>query len=176
MNHGNDRRAPYLPGASRRDQNRGMPRVEVIEAEPQHKALLRHLLELYLHDLSAYDGGDVDDNGLYGYEYLDRYWTEPNSRPLLLRVDRRWAGFALVRLGQPHDIAEFCVLRKYRRSGVGTVLARNLFDRFPGEWQVRQLGSNTDATIFWRNAIPVAFVEELREDGPIQKFTIPVHG
>ncbi|MDP9334570.1 MAG: GNAT family N-acetyltransferase [Actinomycetota bacterium] len=153
-----------------------MARVEVIEAEPQHKEVLRHLLELYLHDFSEYDGGDVDDNGRYGYEYLDRYWTEPNRRPLLLRVDRRWAGFALVRLGEPHDVAEFCVLRKYRRSGVGTVLARDLFDRFPGEWQVRQLSSNTDATMFWRNAIPVAFVEELREEGPIQKFTIPVHG
>jgi len=43
-----------------------MPRVEVIEAEAQHKDVLRHILELYLHDFSEYDGRDVDDNGLYG--------------------------------------------------------------------------------------------------------------
>ena len=153
-----------------------MTLVEVIEAEAPHNPVIRNLLELYLHDFSEYDGGDVDDEGLYGYELLDRYWAESNRRPFLLRVDQKWAGFALVRLGTPNDIAEFCVLRKYRRRGVGTEFARTLFHSFPGEWQVRQLASNRHATTFWRKVIPAAFVEETGEEGSIQRFTISGEG
>jgi predicted acetyltransferase len=145
--------------------------VEVIEAELADKPVLRQLLELYQHDFSEFVDADVDDNGLYGYRYLDNYWTEPDRHPFLFRVDGSWAGFALVRAGDPHDLAEFFVMRKYRRHGVGTVLARELFSRFPGAWQVRQMASNPAATSFWIRAIPVDFEQE-RIDGPVQRFTI----
>ena len=147
--------------------------VEVIEAELPHKPVLRNLLELYQHDFSEFDGADLDEHGVYGYRYLDNYWTEPERHPLLFRVDGRWAGFALVRAGTPHDMAEFFVMRKYRRHGVGTALAREVFARFPGEWQVRQMASNRSATAFWIRAIPVDFVQERLDHGPVQRFTIP---
>ena len=147
--------------------------VEVIEAALADKPVLRNLLELYQHDFSAFDDGDVDAHGLYNYRYLDDYWTETDRHPLLFRVDGRWAGFALVRTGAPHDMAEFFVMRKYRRRGVGTVLAREVFARFPGEWQVRQMASNPSATAFWIRAIPVDFAQETLDHGPVQRFTIP---
>ena len=148
--------------------------VEVIEAEAADKPVLRQLLELYQHDFSEFVDADVDDNGLYGYRYLDNYWSEPDRHPFLFRVDGRWAGFALVRAGDPHDLAEFFVMRKYRRHGVGTLLAREVFSRFPGAWQVRQMASNPAATAFWRRAIPVEFEQERLADGPVQRFTILV--
>ena len=147
--------------------------VEVIEAALSDKPVLRNLLELYQHDFSAFDDIDVDAHGLYNYRYLDNYWTEADRHPLLFRVDGRWAGFALVRTGTPHDLAEFFVMRKYRRRGVGTVLAREVFARFPGEWQVRQMASNPSATAFWTRAIPVDFAQETLDHGPVQRFTIP---
>jgi predicted acetyltransferase len=147
--------------------------VEVIEAALSDKPVLRHLLELYQHDFSAFDDTDVDAHGLYNYRYLDNYWTENDRHPLLFRVDGRWAGFALVRAGAPHDMAEFFVMRKYRRRGVGTLLARDVFARFPGEWQVRQMASNPAATTFWTRAIPVDFAQETLDHGPVQRFTIP---
>ena len=146
--------------------------IEVIEAELGDKPVLRNLLELYQHDFSAFEDADVDSHGLYGYRYLDNYWTEPDRHPLLFRVDGNWAGFALVRAGAPHDMAEFFVMRRYRRSGVGTTIAREVFARFPGEWQVRQMTTNTAATAFWTRAIPAEFEQELLEHGPVQRFTI----
>jgi predicted acetyltransferase len=146
--------------------------VEVIQAELGDKPVLRHLLELYQHDFSEFVDADVDEHGLYGYRYLDDYWTESDRHPFLFRVDGSWAGFALVRAGDPHDLAEFFVMRKYRRHGVGTLLARELFSRFPGAWQVRQMASNPSATAFWVRAIPVAFEQERLVDGPVQRFTI----
>jgi predicted acetyltransferase len=147
--------------------------VMVVEAGMAEKPLFARLMELYLHDFSRFTDADVDTSGRFGYEYLDAYWIEPGRRPFLFRVHGRWAGFALVRAGVPHDMAEFFVLRKYRRRGVGVAAACELFARFPGEWQVRQMRVNVDATAFWRRAIPVEFVEEEIADGPVQRFTMP---
>ena len=146
--------------------------VEVVEAAIADRVVLRRLLELYQHDFSEFDGADVDAHGLYGYRYVDHYWTEPDRRPFLFRVDGRWAGFALVRVGTPHDMAEFFVMRKYRRFGIGKDAARAVFARFPGEWQVRQERRNAASTIFWRQAIPVAFEEGTTDSGPVQRFSI----
>jgi predicted acetyltransferase len=149
-----------------------MSQVAVIEAQLDQKAVIRHLLELYLHDFSELDGNEVDEHGLYGYRYLDHYWTENDRRPFLFLVDGRWAGFALIRLGDPNDVAEFFVLRKYRRRGIGNVAARDLFQRFPGAWQVRQIATNVAATTFWRQAIPVPYEEHMTENGPVQRFVV----
>jgi predicted acetyltransferase len=149
-----------------------LPPVEIVEAAIADKVVLSRLLELYQHDFSEYVDADVDAHGLYGYQYLDHYWTEPDRHPFLFRVDGRWAGFALVRSGAPHDMAEFFVMRKYRRLGVGTDAARAVFARFPGAWQVRQERGNHAATTFWRDAIPVPFEEGATDEGPVQRFSI----
>ena len=146
--------------------------VEVVAAAVADKSVLRNLLELYLHDFSEMTASDVDEHGLFGYGHLDGYWTEPGRHPFLIRADGRLAGFALVRSGVPHDMAEFFVLRKYRRGGVGLLAARALFAMFPGEWQVREITANTGATAFWRRAIPVPFEEDVIAAGPVQRFLI----
>jgi predicted acetyltransferase len=147
--------------------------VEVVEAAPEDKPVVRQLLELYQHDFSEFEDADVDRHGFYGYPYLDHYWTEHERHPFLFRADGNWAGFALVRSGDPHDLAEFFVMRKYRRRGVGIAAARDVFARFPGRWQVRQMASNPASTAFWTEAIPVAFEQDVADHGPVQRFTIP---
>ena len=90
-------------------------------------AVLSNLLELYSHDLSDVFALEPGVDGRFGYEKLPLYWSEPESRfPFLIRAGTRLAGFALVTRGSPasddcdaFDIAEFFVLRRHRRSGVG---------------------------------------------------------
>jgi len=147
--------------------------VRVDPASASERDVVARLLELYAHDFSERNGADVGDDGTYGYRYLDAYWSEPDRHPFLFRVDGRLAGFALVRTGPPIDMAEFFVLRKYRRGGIGTDAARAVFARFPGEWQVRQQWENTGAIDFWRRAIPVAFDEGATDEGPVQRFVMP---
>jgi predicted acetyltransferase len=149
-----------------------MPHIDVVEATIDDKDVVRRLLELYAHDFSEFDAADVDEQGRFGYRFLDDYWTVAAQHPFLIRVDGSIAGFALVRSGAPHDIAEFFVMRKYRRDGVGMEAARTLFTRFPGEWQVRQLAANAAAIAFWRGAIPVPFAEDSNAEGPVQRFRI----
>lgn len=102
-----------------------MHTVEVEPATLAEKPALARLLELYAYDFSELNDADVDDDGAYGYRHLDAYFAEPERHPFLVRVDGRLAGFAFVRAGTPHDMAEFFVLRKYRRGGVGVAAARD---------------------------------------------------
>jgi predicted acetyltransferase len=149
-----------------------MSSVEVTPATYGDKATIRNLVELYVYDFSEFTDEDVDEHGLFGYRYFDHYWTDTDRHPFLIRVDGRIAGFAFVRAGRPHDMAEFFVVKKYRGRGVARQAARAVFARFPGDWQTRELTANTRATAFWRNAIPVPYTEDTNDHGPVQHFHI----
>jgi predicted acetyltransferase len=92
---------------------------------------------------------------------LARYWGEPERCfPFLIRVGSALGGFALATRGSPAtsdptnlDVAEFFVLRRYRRSGVGRQAAGALWDRMPGHWVVRVAERNPEARPFWTRAI-----------------------
>jgi predicted acetyltransferase len=139
-------------------------RQEVIleVATSRDAALLSNLLELYLHDLSeAFPGLELGADGRFGYEQLPLYWSEPERRfPFLIRHGARVVGFVLAARGSPatddpavFDIAEFFVLRRHRRSGVGRRAAFLLWDRLPGRWIVRVSEGNRGALRFWAGVI-----------------------
>ena len=146
-------------------------RVEVTEALADDRTVIRRLLQLYHYDFSEFDGGDVNPHGEYLHPYFDEYWTDSDRKAFLFRVEGALAGFALVFTGSPHDIAEFFVMRKYRRCGVGAQAAADLFDRFPGRWTVRQQLANPAATAFWREAIRYPFHEFEDDKEIVQSFT-----
>jgi len=138
------------------------------------KDIVAHLLEFNAYEFSRFfDDADLDAHGRFGYPYLDRYWTESIRHPFLIRVDDRIAGMVLVREGEPHSIAEFLVLPRYRRGGVGTTADRQTFKLFPGSWEVHQIPGNDDAVAFWRRAIPVEFTDTSDHNGTTQRFVIP---
>jgi predicted acetyltransferase len=147
--------------------------VQLVPARSGDKEVVVRLLEFNAYELSRFDGADVDRSGRFGYRYLDRYWTEPNRHPYLMRVNGCIAGLVLIRSGRPHRIAEFLVLPKYRRSGVGTMCAHAALALFSGEWELHQVPNNTPAIKFWRRSIPVAFDESVDTDGTTQRFRVP---
>lgn len=133
----------------------------IARATFEQKHILEHLLELYSHDFSEFIEIDVDEEGRYGYPQLGMYWTEPDRHPFLIRSGEKWAGFVLVRkiagdhpdAGSYYSIAEFFIIRKYRRSGIGKAVAHEIFRMFPGRWEVFQLTTNLPAQAFWRKTI-----------------------
>lgn len=127
------------------------------------RPLLQRLFELYLYDFSELEHADVDEEGWFvpsARPWLARYWTEPGKHALLLRVGGKPAGFALVDetspivgSGQRRFLGAFFIVRAYRRRGYGRAMARAVFDRFPGAWQVLQVRANGPAQAFWRGVI-----------------------
>src|SRR5215471_11633273 len=130
-------------------------RIDVSPA-PDGFAVVRNLFALYMHDMSEFVALDVEDDGAFAIPAsLAGYWDHngtPERFPFLVRADGRIAGFALVQqiAASPstYDMGEFFILRKYRRAGIGGAVARDLFDRFKGAWQVRELPANTSAQMF----------------------------
>ena len=145
--------------------------LEVVEALDDDRTVIRRLLQLYHYDFSEFDGSDVNLHGEYLQRYFDEYWTDSDRKAFLFRVDRALAGFALVFTGEPRDIAEFFVMRKYRGGGAGAQAAASLFGQFPGRWTVRQQLTNPGATAFWRKAIRYPFQEHEQGTEIVQSFT-----
>lgn len=161
--------------------------IAVHKVQYDQKSTLRNLLELYKYDFSEFDPEDVNENGLYDYMYLDHYWAEKGRHPFFIRVDGKLAGFALVReLGTNehnqliYSVAEFFVMKKYRKLGVGQHASYELFNEFSGIWKVAQIETNKPAHFFWRKIIGKYTnnnFQEVREDdweGPIQTFSTEV--
>jgi predicted acetyltransferase len=48
---------------------------------------------------------------------------------------------------------QFFVLKKYRRQGVGQLLATSALAALPGRWEVGQVPQNLAAQAFWRRVI-----------------------
>jgi predicted acetyltransferase len=133
--------------------------VELIEAGAQHQSVLENLLQLYIHDFSELIPLDIGDDGRYSYKNLDLYWSDSSRLPFLATFEDKLAGFALVTIselsggGEAYDMAEFFVLRSLRHRGVGRELARNIWLRFPGQWQIRVMANNVAAFHFWSSSI-----------------------
>jgi predicted acetyltransferase len=137
------------------------PAVDLQPATREQAPALENLFELYAHDLSAAFELEVGEDGRFGAARLARYWSEPEQCfPFLLRVGSALAGFALATRGSPAtsdpadlDVAEYFVLRRYRRSSIGRRAAGALWDRLPGHWIVRVTERNRDARPFWTRTI-----------------------
>ncbi len=132
--------------------------IEVSVARDSGRLVVRHMMELYQHDFSEFDGGDLEEHGQYGYYDLDCFWIKPNFSALVIKADGRWAGFVLVNdeVIDPANtvtIVEFFVLRKYRRQGVGQRAAAAVLGARPGRWEIKVIDKNRAAHAFWRRVI-----------------------
>ncbi|MCI8529847.1 MAG: GNAT family N-acetyltransferase [Lachnospiraceae bacterium] len=134
-----------------------------ISMEPiliEQKSVFIQMMELYKYDFSEFSDDDINEYGYFGYLRIDDYWNEEGRYPFFIRVDEKLAGLVLVRscceynnLSNPHNIAEFFVMKKYRRKGVGKVVAMKIFDMFPGGWEISQWVNNLPAQNFWKQVI-----------------------
>ncbi len=128
--------------------------------QAEEKPLLTRLLELYSYEFSVYSNDDIDERGYYGYDHLDDYWEEEGRFPYLIRTNGKIAGFALIcphcdyrKEKGAHAIGEFFVMLKYRRMGVGTKVAMELFERHRGLWEVCYWRNNLPASRFWKKVV-----------------------
>lgn len=164
--------------------------IEISLASGDERLILQNLMQLYLYEFSVMDDIDVDDEtGMFVDPNLERYLTEEGRYPFIVRANGKLAGFALVRkgsyfsaqenqAGKSMTVAEFFVMNKYRRKGIGTKVAIYLFDRFPGPWEVAQVAENHSGQAFWRSVIGEYSKGNYEEfdldnevwDGPVQVF------
>jgi len=131
--------------------------IELVKKE--EKEILRNLLEKYLYEFSQYDNYDINNLGLYGYSYLDYYWTEKNRFPYFVKVDHKLAGFIMisdypdVEIETDYTISEFFIMYKYRRCGIGKYVVKYVLDTYKGKWQLQYHPKNEISQRFWTKTI-----------------------
>lgn len=141
-----------------------MSGVELSVASPQERHILENLFQLYTHDFSEFwsglPTGELQSDGRFSpYGPLDTYWREDDRIPLLVRQDGHLAGFALLNrishIGQSVDrnMAEFFIVRKHRRGGLGSAVATMIYSNYPGIWETAVARRNTGALAFWQRVI-----------------------
>jgi predicted acetyltransferase len=130
--------------------------VEVRLATAADRPTIERLIQLYLYDMASEHPWPLEPDGRYAYDFLDRFW----QHPYLLYSSGELAGFALVIRGCPITgredcwfMAEFFVLRSYRRHGLGGEAVRELLTQHAGSWHVATLLSNQPALAFWSRAL-----------------------
>lgn len=123
---------------------------------------MENLLQLYIHDLSAiFTQVELGEDGRYTYPALSSFLSgAPERRAFVLRAEGRLAGFVFARRGSPAlpapdvwDVAEFFVLKRFRRAGVGRAAALRLWEELGGAWTVRVANRNAPALAFWRRTV-----------------------
>lgn len=159
-------------------------------------------MQLYLHDFSGYAGaasehGLIEDDGTFAYHDheggLAGFLQNPDRSAWFFEVPhahapngKALAGFALVNAwspsGHPVDyaVAEFHVLRKFRRTGLGQAAAHKLFETLPGTWELGILDDNVDARAFWPGVVQSAPCQNAklsrgdgeRWDGDVWRFVV----
>jgi predicted acetyltransferase len=137
--------------------------IKIELAQRHEQAALANLMQLYIHDFSEFwagtPRGELQADGRFWNYPLEPYWDEVGGVPLFIRRSGHLVGFALLNIvthsGRPADrnMAEFFVVRKHRRSGIGRAVAQEIFSRYPGLWEVAVVRRNVNALSFWRGAI-----------------------
>lgn len=134
--------------------------IEIIPVLEEEKTILGHLIELYEYDFSEFQNTDVNSLGLYGYSYLDYYWTEDRRFPYFIKVDGKLVGFVMVcdycyvsKDKETLFMSEFFVMRKYRKLGIGKIAAKKVFNMHKGKWELTVHPKNPGAIKFWDNVI-----------------------
>ncbi|MEO2206550.1 GNAT family N-acetyltransferase [Paenibacillus pabuli] len=133
---------------------------EFIQASKEYKDVIQNLMQFYIYDFSEFVHCDVEDDGLFKpCPYLEDYWIEVDQRfPYVIKQEDNYIGFVLVRIIESEErnyfsIAEFFIMKKYRKAGIGKAVAKQIFDTHKGQWEVCQLESNVPAQQFWNKVI-----------------------
>ncbi len=137
--------------------------VKLVPATLDNYPTLFNLARFYAYDISEFfgdePGWEMEDDGLYGVGIdFKKYFIDKDSFPYFIRYKGELAGFAIVDKesidpSANFNMAQFFVLRTYKRKGFGRQVAFQCFDKFKGTWEVMVLPGNEIAYNFWLSII-----------------------
>lgn len=117
---------------------------------------------VYVYELQRYcgflPGWETPPNGLFECIDLSSYCEKPDRHAFLIKVDGQLAGFVLInKVGSTPDVdwnmGEFFIISKFQGKGIGSKVAEQIFNQFPGVWETSQIPENQAAIDFWNKVI-----------------------
>ena len=123
----------------------------------EERDTLFRLLQYSLFEESLTDLNEMRDDALFDYPWFEAYFEEPEREAFLIREQEtgKLLGFAMVRQDENgrYSIAEFMVIPKYRRIGIGLQAAKECFALHAGLWEVKPAYGSEAAYLFWKRAV-----------------------
>ncbi len=126
----------------------------------ENKDVLYRLLEYSLFEESLNDGNEMNNEGIFEYEFFDSYFSDSNRYAFFVREkdSNKLLGFVMINdsmqiFPEGHSIAEFMIIPKYRRNRIGKSVAFECFDMFKGNWEVSPSYGSESAYAFWKKVI-----------------------
>lgn len=130
--------------------------LKLVQNNDRRAAPFVHLQQLYEFEFSAFTKYKIDKFGLYDQQKLCEHWSEHGVDIYLAYRNNLPIGFAVVNLSSlisgdlnTRDVAEFFVMPEERMNQVGKWLACEIFSKYVGNWEVRQLKGLESAHSFW---------------------------
>ena len=95
-------------------------KIELRKVELEEKEILKNLIEKYEYEFSQWTNKGVNKLGLYGYKYLDFYWTEERRYPFFIMVDNELAGFVMIyfwnKIVEEYTNGDFRLVESYKET------------------------------------------------------------
>lgn len=137
-------------------------KIVLVSVGMEDKAILQNLGRFYVYEMSKYcgflPGWEIPWNGLFECIDLSSYCEKPDRHAFLVKVDDEVAGFVLInKVGSTPDVdwnmGEFFIVSKFQGKGVGSYVAGQIFNQFPGIWEISQISENRAAIQFWDKVV-----------------------
>ncbi|KJB86260.1 hypothetical protein AZ66_19890 [Paenibacillus sp. E194] len=142
--------------------------MSVVKVELNQKIILKHLMTLFLHDLSEFNEEQEfnQESGLFEFDAFEWFFEKEGLFPFFIKHEDDIIGFILLQSSpytnpERYDylINSFFILKKYRRKGLGKQAVQDLFQQCPGRYAIGQLSNNIPAIQFWRKIYEYMNVE-----------------
>lgn len=137
-------------------------KIVLVKATKEDKDTIQNLGRFYVYEMSRFCGflpnWETPSNGLFECIDLSSYCENTNCHAFLVNVDGELAGFALInKKGTTPDVdwnvGEFFIISKFQGKGVGSYVAEQIFNQFPGIWETTQMPLNQPAIDFWNKVV-----------------------
>ena len=134
--------------------------IKLEQVKLEGKDVLQRLLQYSLFEESGTDLNEMNSDGTFAYEWFDHYFTDKDRDAYFIKEmdNDKLLGFVMVNehleiLKDGHSIAEFMVIPKYRRRGIGKKAAIHIFEKYKGNWEIKPSYGSEKAYLFWENVI-----------------------
>lgn len=137
-------------------------KAQLVAATISDYPAIQSMWLFYIYDLGRQYDYDKDwkylSNLSFVSDNLMPYFSDKHWKAFLVKVNNEMAGFALlnktsVSTQTVWHIAEFFILAKFQGQGFGTQVAQQIWEKYPGHWEISVIPENTTALGFWRKII-----------------------
>ncbi|WP_040952739.1 GNAT family N-acetyltransferase [Gorillibacterium massiliense] len=131
-------------------------KIQVIRMKREDQEKFLNLYNLYLYDLSEYNGDELKEDGKFDPTNTYLYLERDELQPFFIIKDDKVVGFILicsapfVSDGIDYSIQELFVLKKYRGNQIAGKAVELVLEKLEGKIRVEQLKANKAAVHFWK--------------------------